>query len=138
MTTRLVPLMTTTLAAALALAATAASAGLAPPLHLVAATGKAMENTGRNVRDKAGATATPEDQKESKADVKITAAVRQAVVADKNLSVNAHNVKIITRDGAVTLRGPVESQAESLRLQELAKAARGVVRVDNQLDIKAP
>ena len=131
---------TTLLTAALALAAAPVGAELAPPMHLVAetATGEGMENTGRNVRDQAGTTATPEDQNESEADIAITAAIRQAVVDDKGLSVNAHNAKIITHDGTVTLRGPVESQAESLRLQGLAKATRGVVRVDNQLDIKAP
>ena len=98
----------------------------------------ALENTERNVRDKDNTTLTPEDQKETKKDIKITAKIRKAVVRDKSLSVNAHNVKIITRDGVVTLRGPVESEAESLKLQKIAKKMRGVVRVDNQLENKAP
>ena len=98
----------------------------------------ALENTERNVRDKDNTTLTPEDQKETKKDIKITAKIRKAVVRDKSLSVNAHNVKIITRNGVVTLRGPVESEAESLKLQKIAKKMRGVVRVDNQLENKAP
>lgn len=97
-----------------------------------------LENTEQNVRDKNDATLTPEDQKETKQDVKITARIRKAVVKDKSLSTDAHNVKIITRSGVVTLRGPVENEAESMKIQKIATKARGVVRVDNQLEKKAP
>lgn len=102
------------------------------------AAGKAAENTKRNVRDKENTTLTPEDQKETEADVKVTANVRKAVVDDNSLSVDAHNAKIITRNGVVTLRGPVESQAESMRLQQIATQTPGVMRVVNQLEVKAP
>jgi hyperosmotically inducible periplasmic protein len=102
------------------------------------AASSALENTERNVRDKGDTTLTPEDQKETKKDVKITAKIRQAVVRDKSLSVNAQNVKIITRNGVVTLRGPVESKKESKKLKKIAKHTPGVVKVDNQLEIKAP
>jgi hyperosmotically inducible protein len=98
----------------------------------------ALENTEINVRDKDNATLTPEDQKETKKDIKITAHIRKAVVKDKSLSMDAHNAKIITRNGVVTLRGPVASEAESMKLQKIAKKTRGVVRVDNQLENKAP
>ncbi len=94
----------------------------------------ALENTERNLRDKDEATLTPEDQKENKSDIKITATIRQAVVKNESLSVDAQNAKIITRDGVVTLRGPVASGAESMKLQEIAKQTPGVVRVDNQLE----
>jgi hyperosmotically inducible protein len=60
------------------------------------------------------------------------------LVKDKSLSVNAQNVKIITRNGKVTLRGPVETEAESMKLQQIAKQTPGVVRVDNQLENIAP
>lgn len=98
----------------------------------------ALENTELNVRDKDNATLTPEDQKETKKDIEITAKIRQAVVRDKSLSVNAQNVKIITRNGVVTLRGPVASGAESKKLQKIAEKMRDVVQVDNQLENKAP
>lgn len=98
----------------------------------------ALENTELNIRDKDNATLTPEDQKETKEDIEITAKIRQAVVRDKSLSVNAQNVKIITRNGVVTLRGPVASEAESTKLQKIAEKMRDVVRVDNQLENKAP
>jgi len=97
-----------------------------------------LENTERNVRDKDNATLTPEDQKETKKDIKITAKIRQALVRDKSLSVDAQNVKIITRNGVVTLRGPVANEAESKTLQKIAKKMRGLVQVDNQLENKAP
>ncbi len=102
------------------------------------AAGSAAENTERNVRDKSGTTLTPEDQNENKSDVEITANIRKAVVADELLSVNARNVKIITRNGMVTLRGPVENETESMKLQQIVKQTPGTVQVDNQLEIKAP
>jgi osmotically-inducible protein OsmY len=98
----------------------------------------ALENTERNVRDKGNTTLTPEDQKETKKDIKITSKIRQAVVRDKALSIDAQNVKIITRNGVVTLRGPVASEAEKMKLQKIAKKTKGVVQVDNQLENKAP
>jgi len=97
-----------------------------------------VENPERNVRDQNNATLTPEDQKETKKDIKITAKIRQALVRDKSLSIDAQNAKIITRNGVVTLRGPVASEAESKKLQKIAKKMRGVVQVDNQLENKAP
>lgn len=94
-----------------------------------------LENTERNVRDKDDKTLTPEDQKETESDINITAAIRQAVVSDESLSVNAHNVKIITRNGVVTLRGPVENEVENSKLQDIAKQTPGVTQVDNQLEL---
>ncbi|MDP1665156.1 MAG: BON domain-containing protein [Methylobacter sp.] len=105
-------------------------------LHIAA--NSELENTERNVRDKSNTTLTPEDQKETKKDIKITAKIRQAVVRDKSLSVDAQNAKIITRNGVVTLRGPVANEAESIKLQKIAKKIRGVVQVNNQLENKAP
>jgi len=102
------------------------------------AASSALENTEVNVRDKDNTTLTPEDQKETKKDIRITAHIRKAVVRDKSLSIDAQNAKIITRSGVVTLRGPVANEAESKRLEKIAKKTRGVVKVDNQLEIKAP
>ena len=97
-----------------------------------------LENTEINVRDKDNTTLTPEDQKETEGDIKITAAIRQAVVKNESLSVNAQNIKIITRHGVVTLRGPVESEAEKNKLQDIAKQTPGVMQVNNELENKAP
>ncbi len=104
--------------------------------HLAEAT--LIENTVLNARDKGNATLTPEDQKENKQDIKITAKIRKLVVKHSSVSVNAQNVKIITRNGVVTLRGPVANEAESKKLQKIATNVRGVVQVDNQLEFIAP
>ena len=91
-------------------------------------------NTGVNVRDRDSNAKTPLDQNENKADIDITAKIRQQVV-DTKMSVKAQNVKIITQDGKVTLRGPVETAAEKTRIEEIARAVAGVNNVDNQLDV---
>lgn len=98
----------------------------------------APENTERNVSDSNNTTLTPEDQKETPADLKITATIRRAIVRRKSLSLDAHNIKIITINGVVTLRGPVENSKEKNKIQAIAKKTRGVKQVDNQLEIKAP
>lgn len=136
MSTRLLLVMFT-LTGSLALMAGTVGAGQDGEIY-VAAGESTLENTERNVRDRGDTTLTPEDQIESESDIKITADIRKAVVADESLSVNAQNVKIITRNGVVTLRGPVESEAESVKLGLIAKQTAGVTQVDNQLEIKAP
>ena len=97
-----------------------------------------LENTQQNIRDKDNTTLTSQNQKQDKSDIKITAHIRKAVHRDKSLSVDAHNAKIITQDRVVTLRGPVNTEAESLKLQEISEKTQDVVQVDNQLEIKAP
>lgn len=94
------------------------------------------DNTGRNERDREGTTVTPMDQGESAGDLAITQQIRKAVVANDALSTNAQNVKIITRDGVVTLRGPVKTVAEKVEIGSLASKASGVKQVDNQIEIE--
>lgn len=93
------------------------------------------DNSGKNVRDRQAAAVTSGDQSNSASDVKITQEIRKAVVADKDLSTNAHNVKIITANGVVTLRGPVKNAEEKASIGTMAKKAAGVTRVDNQIEI---
>jgi osmotically-inducible protein OsmY len=125
-----------TLTGSLMLTGGTVQAGQNAAIYLAA--DSALENTEINVRDKGNTTLTPEDQKETKKDIRITAHIRKAVVRDKSLSIDAQNAKIITRNGVVTLRGPVASEAESKTLQKIAKKTHGVVKVDNQLEIKTP
>jgi hyperosmotically inducible periplasmic protein len=94
------------------------------------------DNTARNVRDRNDNTLTPLDQGNSKADVAITAQIRKEIVAGKNVSVNAKNVKIITKDGQVTLRGPVNSAEEKRLIGEIATRVVPSGNVDNQLEVK--
>ncbi len=96
----------------------------------------AADNTDKNERDRSGETKTSGDQSESPEDIKITAAIRRAVVADDSLTMTATNVKIITADGVVTLRGPVKTEAEKTKIGELAKKNAGKSKVDNQLEVK--
>ena len=93
------------------------------------------DNTGKNERDRGGSTVTPGDQGGSEGDRRITQEIRKAVVDDDKLSATAKNVKIITNDGVVTLRGPVKSSQEKTQIAALAQRAKGVKRVDNQLEI---
>jgi hyperosmotically inducible periplasmic protein len=101
------------------------------------ATRTAADNTARNVRDQGSKLPTPMDQGESDADRTITQQVRQSVVKNDALSMNAHNVKIITQNGVVTLRGPVNSAAEKATIVAAARSASGVTRVDDQIEVKA-
>jgi osmotically-inducible protein OsmY len=93
------------------------------------------DNTAKNAELNT-ATDTATAQGESAADREITAAIRKAVVDDNTLSVNAHNVKIITNNGVVTLRGPVKSESEKQTVAAKAKQVAGVTKVDNLLEVE--
>ena len=97
----------------------------------------AADNTSKNQRDRSGETRTSGDQSNSSEDVKTTATIRRAIVKDHSLSATAKNVKIITADGTVTLRGPVKNEAEKTKIAELAQLAAGNAKIDNQLEVKA-
>ena len=95
------------------------------------------DNSRKNVRDRDDRTVTPMDQGGSAEDRELTAAIRREIVKDDNLSMDAHNVKIVTIDRVVTLRGPVKSAAEKAAVAAKAQQAKGVKRVDNQLEVDA-
>lgn len=95
----------------------------------------ARNNTAVNERDRESTAKTPLDQKENKTDIDITANIRKRVV-DKKMSVNAHNVKIITQDGKVTLRGPVKTAEEKQQIEQIARDVAGDDKVDNQLEVE--
>lgn len=99
---------------------------------LLAAAQTAPDNTKQNQEH----ATTADSQSNASADRATTAKVRKAVMADKNLSTYAHNVKIITSNGQVTLKGPVKSDEEK---QQIASDASSVVpaeNVTNQLTVK--
>jgi sporulation protein YlmC with PRC-barrel domain len=95
------------------------------------------DNTARNVRDRNDRTLTPLDQGNSKADVDTTAQIRKEIIAEKDMSVNARNVKIITNNGRVTLRGPVNTAEEKRLIGEIAARIARSENVDNQLEVKS-
>jgi osmotically-inducible protein OsmY len=95
------------------------------------------DNSGNNARDKNSGTVTPGDQGSSSADTKITQQIRQQVVSGTNhFSVAARNIKIITMNGKVTLRGPVDSETEKSGIEGIAKTTAGEGNVDDQLEVK--
>jgi hyperosmotically inducible protein len=95
-----------------------------------------VDNTAHNVRDHFDRTATPLDQGNSQADLDITAQIRKEIIANKDLSMNARNVKIITNKGRVTLRGPVNTAEEKRLIGEIALRIAGRENVDNELEVK--
>src|SRR5262249_12617878 len=97
------------------------------------------DNTGVNKRDRdtdKPANKTPMDQANNNADIAITEKIRSTIMADKAMSTDAQNCKIITDKGVVTLRGVVDSATEKMAIENIAKATAGVTRVDNQLEVK--
>jgi hyperosmotically inducible periplasmic protein len=80
---------------------------------------------------------TADQQSEATSDRMLTKKIRQALIADKSLSTYGHNVKIITKDGSVTLKGPVHSEEEK---QTIASKTESIVgspdKVTNQLTVK--
>jgi hyperosmotically inducible periplasmic protein len=95
------------------------------------------DNTDKNERDRHADSPTPGDQAENEVDRSITQQARQGVVADDALSVGAKNVKIITADGVVTLRGPVKTAQEKADIARIVQKVDGVKRVENQLEVAA-
>jgi len=106
-------------------------------MSVIAQEQPAADNSAKNQRDRSGETMTSGDQSNNAEDTKLTAAIRRAVVADKSLSLTAKNVKIITANGVVTLRGPVKTDAEKATVEKLAQSAAGGAKIDNQLEVKA-
>lgn len=95
------------------------------------------DNTQRNTRDRDNQTLTPTSQGNSQSDINITAQIRKEIIAQDSMSVNAKNVKIITVDGRVTLRGPVNTVEEKRLIGEIASRVVRSENIDNQLEVKA-
>jgi len=93
------------------------------------------DNTKQNTADASGKTTTPMDQGQGQTDIDITANIRKKLMDDSTLSTDAQNVKVITKDGVVTLRGPVDGQTEKAAVIGAAQGVAGVKNVDSQLEI---
>ena len=92
--------------------------------------GTKPDNTKVNKRDRNAGEVTADQQKMNATDRELTKKIRQSVMADKSLSTYAHNIKIISQNGAVTLKGPVKSDEEKKAL--LAKAVAGRSGADQE------
>lgn len=95
----------------------------------------AADNTKVNKTERAGSQPTADQQKNNKSDLTITRDIRRAIVGDKTLSSYAHNVKIITRQGQVTLKGPVRSEGEKQTIEAKALEVAGAGHVTNDVSI---
>jgi hyperosmotically inducible protein len=92
------------------------------------------ENNTGHVRDRPENAKTAVQQSNNEGDLKITQSIRRMLIDDKSLS-TAHNVKIVTVDGVVTLRGPVVSEQERNTIANKATQVAGVRKVENQLEV---
>jgi hyperosmotically inducible periplasmic protein len=108
-----------------------------PPDPVTAADATEADNTKRNSSEQNKNTETAEKQSNSKDDLALTQKIRQAVMKDGSLSMNAKNAKIIAQDGKITLKGPVDSQQEKDTIGTAAGEIAGKDKVDNQLEVKA-
>jgi hyperosmotically inducible protein len=93
------------------------------------------DNTGVNKRDRAETAKTADQAKETPADRDLMQRIRKAVTDDKTLSTYAHNVKIIAENGKVTLKGPVNSEAEKKNIQAKAATVAGAANVTDELTV---
>jgi hyperosmotically inducible protein len=113
----------------LTLASTVASAQDSSPAP-------APDNTKVNERDRNTAESTADQQKENRPDRDITRDIRRSIMQDKSLSSYAHNVKVISQNGMVTLKGPVRSEDEKAAIESKAAAIAGKDKVTSQLEVK--
>jgi osmotically-inducible protein OsmY len=95
----------------------------------------APDNTKNNQGDASKDATTADQQKMNPADRNTTKQIRKSIVQDKSLSTYAHNIKIITQDGKVTLKGPVRSEDDKAAIEAKAAAVAGAGNVVNQLEV---
>jgi hyperosmotically inducible periplasmic protein len=108
----------------------------AAPRHAADKDTPAADNTATNQRDRKDSEPTADQQKNGKSDLDLTAEIRRSVMADKDLSMNAHNVKIIAQNGKVTLKGPVNSAHEKKVVEDKARQIAGTENTVSELQIK--
>jgi hyperosmotically inducible protein len=97
------------------------------------------DNTRVNQRDRDASQPTADKQSNNRPDIEITRDIRRAIVSDKHLSTYAHNVKVITQHGDVTLKGPVRTVDEKQVIEAKATDVAGAGHVNNEISVtKAP
>ncbi len=97
---------------------------------------RSPDNTGINKRDRSSQEQTADQAGENSLDRDVMQKIRKAVIADKSLSSYAHNIKIISKNGQVTLKGPVRSTTEKKIIEAKAVDVVGADKVINHLSIK--
>jgi len=95
------------------------------------------DNTKVNQRDQSQNEATADKQKENTTDRQLAQQIRRALVKDKSLSTNAHNIKVIVQNGVVTLKGPVNSYSEKQAVETKATQIAGSDKVTSEIEIRS-
>jgi hyperosmotically inducible protein len=101
-------------------------------------TAQRPDNSGVNKEDRSASQPTADQAKNNRSDREIMQNIRKSIVEDKSLSGYAHNVKVISQHGRVTLKGPVRSEEERSAVEGKARDVAGAGNVDNQLTVAAP
>jgi hyperosmotically inducible protein len=94
------------------------------------------DNTRMNQQDRNSNEATADQQKADRSDLEITQQIRKSIISDKSLSTYGHNVKVITQNGMVTLKGPVRSEEEKKAVEAKAAEVAGADKVTNEIDVQ--
>src|SRR5580704_18802620 len=94
------------------------------------------DNTKMNQRDRNSNEPTADQQKDNRSDRDITQQIRKSIQDDKSLSTYGHNVKVITQNGMVTLKGPVRSEEEKKAVEDKAAEVAGADKVTNEIDVQ--
>lgn len=94
------------------------------------------DNTRMNQRDRSANEPTADQQKMAQSDRDITQQIRKSIMSDKSLSTYGHNVKVITQNGMVTLKGPVRSEEEKKAVEDKAAQVAGTDKVTNEIDVQ--
>jgi osmotically-inducible protein OsmY len=98
--------------------------------------GTSSDNTKVNQRDRKASEPTADQGKNASSDRETMRKIRRAVVADKSLSTYAHNIKIISEHGKVTLKGPVHTEDEKKAIESKATEIAGAGNVTNEITVK--
>jgi osmotically-inducible protein OsmY len=114
-------------------AASAATVVLCLAVAASAASAQAPDNSKQN---KDQTTQTADNQSNAKADRDTTAKIRKDLMADKSLSSYAHNIKIVTVNGSVTLKGPVKSEEEKTKIAQIAGNTVSADKITNEITVK--
>jgi hyperosmotically inducible protein len=94
------------------------------------------DNTRVNKQDRAAGAVTADQQKENKPDRDMTKKIRKSIVQDKTFSTYGHNVKVISRNGTVTLIGPVHDDDEKTKIESKAAEIAGRDNVKSEITVK--
>jgi osmotically-inducible protein OsmY len=93
------------------------------------------DNSATNKGDRTAGAVTADQQKNNTSDVEMSRQIRRSIIADKALSTYAHNIKIVTQQGKVTLRGPVRTEGEKATVEAKAAAVAGAANITSEVTV---